>query len=69
MDAEGARELTRRIGSNPPAAPRPVPAGVSAGALSLYRWFGGTDDAVARPTEPTPPVRRPAPRRVRFSTR
>lgn len=66
MDAEGARELTRRIGGNAPAAPRPVPAGVSAGALSLYRWFGGVDDAVVSATEPSPPAkRRPAARRAR----
>jgi len=65
MDAEGARELTRRIGSNARPTPRPVPAGVSAGALSLYRWFGGVDDAVVPAIEPTPPAKRRASRRVR----
>jgi hypothetical protein len=69
MDAEGARELTRRIGSKAPLAPRPVPAGMSAGALSLYRSFGGVDDAMVPATEPTPPVRRTTARRVRFSAR
>jgi hypothetical protein len=68
MDAEGARELTRRIGSNAGVAVRPVPAGASAGALSLYRWFGGDASAAPRTTEPSPPARRPRPslRQLRF---
>lgn len=62
MDAEGARELARRIGSRAVVAPRPVPAGVSEGALSLHRWFDGVALA-ARATEPSPPTKSPRARR------
>ena len=67
MDAEGARELARRIGSNAVVVPRPVPATVSEGAMSLYRWFGGV--AAACVTEPSPPAKRPAQRRQRSRVR
>ena len=68
MDAEGARELTRRIGSTAGVAPRPVPANLSAGALSLYRWFGGDEATPAtEPVEaakPAKPVKSPSLRRL-----
>ena len=67
MDAEGARELTRRIGSNAGVPIRPVPAGVSEGAMSVYRWFGG--DAAARATQPSPPAKTPSVGRLRFPGR
>jgi len=68
MDAEGARELARRIGSNPESAARPVPADVPSGALPLYQWFGG--GRTTRPTaEPAPPAETPSPRRMRFRGR
>jgi hypothetical protein len=58
MDAEGARELARRIGSNAGVTSRPVPANVSEGAQPLYRWFGG--DAAAHATESSSPPARPS---------
>ena len=70
MDAEGARELTRRIGSNAPVAPRPLPGTVSEGALPLARWFGGeTVGTAPRPTEPPAPARGPWLRRIAFPGR
>ena len=67
MDAEGARELTRRIGANAELAPRPVPAGLSEGASSLYRWFGGGTPASA--SDPAPPPTSPSLRRARLRGR
>jgi len=67
MDAEGARELARRIGSNPKSAAQPVPADAPAGALPLYQWFGG-DTTARTTTEPSPPAERPA-RKLRFRSR
>jgi hypothetical protein len=71
MDAEGARELTRRIGSNAGVPIRPVPADLSEGAMPLYRWFGGDGSgAPAHATEPSPPPAvRSSPRRLRFGSR
>jgi hypothetical protein len=63
MDAEGARELTRRIGSNAGVAIRPVPANVSEGAQPLFRWFDVA--AAAGASDPTPPARSPSVRRAR----
>jgi hypothetical protein len=67
MDAEGARELARRIGSNPESAARPVPADAPAGALPLYQWFGG--GTAARTAEPSARAERPSLRRLRFRNR
>lgn len=68
MDAEGARELTRRIGATSGAAARPVAADAPAGALPVYQWFGG--DKTAHETEPSPPAAgRPTLRRLRFRGR
>jgi len=67
MDAKGARDLARRIGSNPGLAARPVPADVPAGSLPLYRWVGG--GAAERTDEPSPPATRPSLRRFRFRGR
>ena len=58
MDAEGARELTRRIGAKAGVAIRPVPADVSEGAQPLVRWFGAC--AAAGVTEASPPAESPA---------
>jgi hypothetical protein len=67
MDAEGARELTRRIGSNAGVPVRPVPADVSEGAMSLQRWFNG--DAAPRPTESSAPAKTASVGRLRFPGR
>jgi len=64
MDAEGARELTRRLGANAGLPPRPLPAGVPKSALPLYRWFGG--DSEDSEAEPSPPPRRQSLRRRRL---
>ena len=70
MDAEGARELARRIGSNTTVAVPPLSADVSVGALSVYRWFGGDcSGVVARATEPAPPTGLPSLRRLRVRVR
>lgn len=66
MDAEGARELTRRIGSNARVAIRPVPAEVSVGALSLVRWFGVC--AAVAEAEAAQPAKRPSRRRAARAT-
>lgn len=68
MDAKGARDLARRIGSNAELAPQPAPADVPAGSLPVYQWFGG-GHASARATEPSPPAARPSLRRLRFRGR
>jgi len=61
MDAEGARELTRRIGAKAGVAIRPVPANVSEGAQPLVRWFGVCAAAgVTEPSQPAKRRRRPA---------
>jgi hypothetical protein len=62
MDAEGARELTRRIGANARVAIRPVPEDVSPGALPLVRWFGVC--AAVAAAEASQPAKRPARRRA-----
>ena len=67
MDANGARELARRIGSNAGLAPQPVPVDVPADSLPLSRWVGvvvGT-----RATEPSPPAKRSTLRRFRLRGR
>ena len=71
MDAEGARELARRIGSNTSVVPRPLPADGPSDLLPLYRWFGGGGGGAtaARITEPSPPAKRPSLRRLRFRGR
>src|SRR5207245_3463719 len=68
MDAQGARDLARRIGPNPGFAARSTPADVPARLLPLFRYVGG-GDAVALATEPSPPARQPSLRRVRFRDR
>jgi hypothetical protein len=69
MDAEGARELTRRIGATAGSAARPVPADAPAGALPLYQWFGGGKTAARATEQPSPPADRPTLRRLRFPRR
>jgi len=67
MDAKGARDLARRLGSNTGFAARPAPADVPEGALPLYRWVAG--GAAARVAEPSEPARRQSLRRFRFRGR
>ncbi len=67
MDAQGARDLARRIESNARLTPRPAPAEAPAGPLPVYRWFGGAGQA--RATEPAAPAQRPSVRRLRFRGR
>jgi hypothetical protein len=67
MDAQGARDLARRIGSNPEGAARPAPADAPAGSLPVYQWFGG--GTAPRATEPSPSAKRPSLRRLRFRGR
>ena len=70
MDAQGARDLARRIGSNPGLTARPAPADVPDDSLPLYRWVGGGGGrAAARMAEPSTPVRRTWLRRIRFPGR
>ena len=68
MDAQGARDLTQRLGSNAGLAPRPVPADLPTDALPLYRWVGGRGVA-AREPEPSPPARRSWLSRIRLRGR
>ncbi len=68
MDAKGARELARRLGSNTGFSARPAPADVPEGSLPLYRWVAGGGSA-ARATEPSLPARRASLRRFRFRGR
>jgi hypothetical protein len=63
MDAQGARDLARRIESNQRSADRPVAADVPAGTLPLYQWFGGGSAEPA--TETPPPAKGPSLRRLR----
>ena len=56
MDAKGARELARRIESNPGVAARPASVDLPAGALPLYQWFGGA--VTTRETPPSSPEKR-----------
>ena len=65
MDAQGARDLARRIGPNAGFAARSTPADVPERLLSIYRYIGGGDVA-ARATEPWPPARHPSLRRFRL---
>jgi hypothetical protein len=67
MDAQGARDLTQRLGAKAGVAVRPVPADVPADALPLYRWVGGRP--AVRTTEPAAPSGRPSLRRLRFRGR
>lgn len=64
MDAQGARDLTRRLGPNAGIATRPAAVDVPADAMPLYHWFGSRPAAHA--TEPSPPARRVWLRRFRF---
>ena len=57
MDAEGARELTRRLGPNAGLPLRALPVDVPANLVPLSRWFAAC--AAASATEPSPPKKRP----------
>jgi len=67
MDAKGARELAKRIGSNAELVARAAPADVPAGSLPLYRWVGGSAPAPA--LESSPHARRTTPRWFRGRSR
>ena len=67
MDAKGARDLAKRIGSNGELAARAAPADVPAGSLPLYRWVGGAAPAPA--IESSPLARRLTPRWFRVRGR